>query len=65
MRVLRVHLMGWTASFRYPIFVTGYQPTLPVPPVSTIYGLISAAKGEYVIPEQTKVGYVIKVKRKV
>jgi CRISPR-associated protein Cas5t len=60
MRVLRVHLVGWTASFRYPIFVTGYQPTLPVPPVSTIYGLISAAKGEYITPKDTKVGYVMR-----
>jgi CRISPR-associated protein Cas5t len=64
MRVLRVHLTGWTASFRYPIFVTGYQPTLPVPPVSTIYGLISAAKGGYVTPEHTRVGYVMRSEAK-
>ncbi|ORX22454.1 type I-B CRISPR-associated protein Cas5 [Thermoanaerobacterium sp. PSU-2] len=64
MKVLRVHLVGWTASFRYPIFITGYQPTLPVPPVSTIYGLISAAKGDYVTPLNTKVGYVMRSEAK-
>ncbi len=58
MKVLRVKIRSWTASFRYPIFVAGLQPTLPMPPLSTIYGLISAAKGEIVTPEDTSVGYV-------
>lgn len=60
MKVFRVHIRGWTASFRYPVFVTGFQPTLPVPPLSTIYGLISAAKGYLVTPADTAVGYVFK-----
>lgn len=46
--VLRVKIKSWTASFRYPTFQAGYQPTLPVPPPSTIQGLLSAAKGEIV-----------------
>jgi len=58
MKVLRIKIRSWTASFRYPIFVTGLQPTLPMPPLSTIYGLISAVKGEIVTPEHTAVGYV-------
>lgn len=60
MKVYRVHLRGWTASFRYPIFIAGFQPTLPVPPLSTIYGLISAAKGCLVTPKDTGIGYVFK-----
>lgn len=46
-----------TASFRYPMFIVGYQPTYSVPPVSTIYGLLSAAKGEKVGPADLRVGY--------
>lgn len=58
MRVARIHIRGWTASFRYPAFISGFQPSLPVPPLSTIYGLLSAAKGELVTPIDTRVGYV-------
>src|SRR3990172_2399779 len=58
MKTYRVHLRGWTASFRYPIFIAGFQPTLPVPPLSTIYGLISAAKGSIITHKDTLVGYV-------
>ena len=58
MRVLRVHIVGWTASFRNPLFVVGFQPTLPVPPLSTLYGLLSAAHGDPVTPEDAPVGFV-------
>lgn len=64
MKLLRVKIRSWTASFRYPIFVAGFQPTLCVPPLSTIYGLISAAKGEIVMPEHTSVGYVFSYQAK-
>lgn len=60
LKVLRVHIKGWTASFRYPIFVIGFQPTLSVPPLSTIYGIVSAARGEYVTPNDVKLGYIFK-----
>jgi CRISPR-associated protein Cas5t len=58
MDFLRIRIRGWTASFRYPIFVSGYQPSLPVPPLSTIYGLISSVCGKIVTPNDTKVGYI-------
>lgn len=58
MKFLRVLIEGWTASFRYPTFISGFQPTLPVPPLSTIYGLLSAVKGDLVTPEDTNVGFV-------
>ncbi len=58
MQVARIYIRGWTASFRYPAFISGFQPSLPVPPLSTIYGLLSAAKGELVTPSDTRVGYV-------
>ncbi len=56
----RIKITGWTASFRYPIFVYGYQPTLPIPPYSTVYGLISAACGKIITPKDIKVKYVFK-----
>lgn len=58
MNVLRVHLSGWTSSFRIPAFAVGLHPTLPLPPLSTLYGLISAAKGEPVTPAECALGFV-------
>jgi len=42
----RIIIRGKTASFRDPLFMVGLQPSLPVPPPTTVYGLISAACGE-------------------
>lgn len=59
--MIRVKLRAWTASFRFPTFQSGYQPTLPVPPPSTIQGVLSAAKGEPVyLTEIPYVGYVFR-----
>ena len=49
MNVYRIYITGWTASFRYPNMISGFQATLPVPPLSTIIGMSSAAKGSYYI----------------
>ncbi|OYT33333.1 type I-B CRISPR-associated protein Cas5 [Archaeoglobales archaeon] len=57
--MIRIKIRSWTASFRYPTFQSGYQPTLPVPPLSTIQGLLSAAKGDIVsLSEIPFFGYV-------
>ena len=64
MKVLRLKLEGWTASFRYPGFISGFQPTLPVPPLSTVYGLISAARGEIIGPDDVKIGYIFESEAK-
>jgi len=48
---IRVTLTAYTASFRVPTFV-GYPLTLPVPPLSTVLGILSAAKGVWVLPEE-------------
>jgi CRISPR-associated protein Cas5t len=57
MEFLRVEISAMTASFRYPMFVVSYQPTYPVPPISTIYGLLSAAKGAKVPLDEINIGY--------
>jgi len=64
MKVYRIYITSWTASFRYPNLISGYQPTLTVPPLSTVVGLISAAKGSYFSPECEKIGYVFRYKTK-
>ena len=58
MVVLRVHINGWVASFRNPLFISGFQPTLAVPPLSTLYGLLSAARGDWITPNDVVVGFI-------
>ena len=60
MKVLRVHITGWVSSFRNPLFISGFQPTLPLPPLSAIYGMLTAAKGEWVTPHDAAIGFVFK-----
>lgn len=60
MKVIRVHITGWVSSFRDPLFISGFQPTLPLPPLSTIYGLLTAAKGDWVTPHDAAIGFVFK-----
>ncbi|MBW2119762.1 MAG: type I-B CRISPR-associated protein Cas5 [Deltaproteobacteria bacterium] len=60
MKAYKIHITSWTASFRHPNLISGYQPSLTVPPLSTIYGLISSATGDYVSPFDIALGYVFK-----
>ncbi|MDZ7336749.1 MAG: type I-B CRISPR-associated protein Cas5b [candidate division KSB1 bacterium] len=64
MKVFRIYLTSWTASFRYPNLISGFQPTLPVPPLSTVHGLISAALGRYYAPEKPEIGFVFQTSGK-
>ncbi len=54
----RVRLSSWTCSFRYPNLISGFQPTLHVPPLSTVLGLLNAAAGRYLPHEHLELGYV-------
>jgi len=59
MEVFKIDITSWTASFRYPNLISGYQPTLEVPPLigyffqysameydlETIYQITSTSKG--------------------
>jgi CRISPR-associated protein Cas5t len=60
MKVLRAHIKGWTSSFRYPGFAVAVHPTLPMPPLSTLFGLLSAARGRPVTPQETAIGFVFR-----
>jgi CRISPR-associated protein Cas5t len=53
---VRIDLRAYTASFRLPGMM-GYQITCPVPPPATIYGLLAAASGREVTPDETWIAY--------
>ncbi|NJO02867.1 MAG: type I-B CRISPR-associated protein Cas5 [Bacteroidia bacterium] len=57
MKVFCIDICSWTASFRYPNLISGVQPTLDVPPISTVLGLINAAAGSYQNYEKLTIGY--------
>ena len=57
MRFYRVKISSWTSSFRYPNVISGYQPTLEVPSISTVLGLVNACAGSYLKHENTMLGY--------
>ena len=60
----RIHIHSWTASFRYPNIISGFQPTLEVPPISTILGLINAAMGRYQYFKDLDFGYYFEYEAK-
>jgi CRISPR-associated Cas5-like protein len=55
--VFKIEISTWTSSFRYPNIISGFQPTLEVPPISTVLGLINAAAGKYLDFNQQEIGY--------
>ncbi|PIV59039.1 MAG: type I-B CRISPR-associated protein Cas5 [Bacteroidetes bacterium CG02_land_8_20_14_3_00_31_25] len=64
MEVFKIEITSWTSSFRYPNLISGFQPTLEVPPLSTILGLINAAAGYYVEFQNLEIGYYFKFESK-
>lgn len=57
MEIFKIEITSWTASFRYPNLISGIQPTLEVPPLSTVLGLLNAAAGKYLTHKNLKIGY--------
>lgn len=64
MRAFRIKINSWTSSFRYPNLISGFQPTLEVPPVSTVMGLINATSGKYLENREIELGYYFDFKIK-
>lgn len=64
MEIFQVDITSWTASFRYPNLISGFQPTLDVPPLSTVLGLINAAAGSYQKYTNTRIGYYFEYEAK-
>ena len=57
MKAYRIDISTWTSSFRYPNIISGFQPTLTVPPLSTVLGLINACAGYYINHKELSIGY--------
>ncbi|MHB8700245.1 MAG: CRISPR-associated protein Cas5 [Nitrososphaerales archaeon] len=57
MKALHAKLAGFSASFRHPLTLTGTQITTPVPPYSTVLGLISSCAGRVITPKDTEIGF--------
>lgn len=64
MHAYTIDISSWTASFRYPNLISGFQPTLEVPPVSTVLGLINAAAGRYLKHKALRLGYYFEFDQK-
>lgn len=56
MVVTRVEAQAPVASFRYPHFLVGRQPTYEMPPPATLYGHLCSAVGEWVDPNDALLG---------
>ena len=63
-QVFTIDITSWTASFRYPNLISGFQPTLEVPPLSTVLGLINAAAGQYISHQKLEIGYYFQFQSK-
>ncbi|MEW6088591.1 MAG: CRISPR-associated protein Cas5 [bacterium] len=62
MKGLHVRFEGFSAFFRLPFIVTGTQLSSPVPPYSTLLGLISCCAGRDIGPSDTRIGYEYKIR---
>lgn len=62
MKLLHINITGWTATFRLPLLYSGTGLTSPLPPYSTLLGLIGNVCGREVKPSETRIGYVFKGK---
>lgn len=57
MKAYRIKISSWTSSFRYPNIISGFQPTLLVPPISTVLGILNACAGKYLVHDELALGY--------
>ncbi|MDR1895409.1 MAG: type I-B CRISPR-associated protein Cas5b [Prevotellaceae bacterium] len=64
MKVFKIDITAWTSSFKYPNLISGFQPTLEVPPLSTVLGLINSASGKYIKPSYLNIGYYFEFEAK-
>ncbi len=60
MKLLHVCLEGWTATFRLPLIYSGRSLSAPVPPYSTLLGLIGNLAAREIAPDETRLAYVFR-----
>jgi CRISPR-associated protein Cas5t len=59
-KAIHARLEGYTASFRYPLTVSGTRISTPQPAYSTILGVIGACAGRQVGPQDTRIAFVFR-----
>ncbi len=60
-KLLYVHIKGWTATFRLPLLYSGTGLTSPVPPYSTLIGMMGCMASQDLSPYVVgKVGYIFR-----
>ena len=57
MKALHVRFEGLTASYPYPFLRSGTALTLPVPPYSSVLGMLGACVGSDIVPQDLWLGY--------
>lgn len=64
-KLLHVHIRGWTATFRMPLLYSGTGLTSPVPPYSTLIGMIGCMAGRDLLPQDVgRIGYIFQSESK-
>lgn len=58
MKLLHARLIGWTATFRLPLVYSGTALTAPLPPYSTLLGMLGNLAAREIEPHETRVGFV-------
>lgn len=58
MKLLHVRLEGWTATFRLPLLYSGTGLTSPLPPYSTLLGLMGSLAGHEIAAGEIRIGFV-------
>ena len=56
-KVLEIQFAGWTATPRLPFVLSGNALCMPVPPYSTILGILGCCLGRFVSCNEVKVGF--------
>jgi len=57
MKLLHIRLVGWTATFRLPLIYSGTALTAPLPPYSTLLGMIGNMAAREIQPDETRIGF--------
>lgn len=57
MIAVRAKLRGLTSSVRVPFILSGTQLALPLPPYTTLMGLLSCCAGRTLLAEEVRVGF--------
>jgi len=61
LKLLSVLIRGWTATFRLPFLYSGTGITSPVPPYSTLLGMIGNLAAREIYPNDIgKIGYIFR-----